>query len=172
MVDAEAALSRAHAYARDSQCCSGGNESPIPIRFVTLVKTTKPCSDPACKREGCVETERHYLTPSGEKIDRLAPGDAYFLQYHDPGYEHCWSNCDGRHLFVELPTGRAWNVDSRCSNCTLPQDRLHRCWVRHSDPATGAIHVDKIGLTCSAGAGSIAVDGWHGFLHNGALRQC
>lgn len=143
----------------------------VPIRALTIVKTTRPCSDPDCKREGCVETDRHYLTAGGERVDRLQPGDAYLFRYHDPGYEHCWSNCDGEHLFVQLPCGRGWNVDSRASNCTLPSDREHRCWVKHGTIADGTIHVDKAGRTCSAGGGSIAAENYHGFLHNGMLRR-
>lgn len=148
------------------------DQNIVRIRALTLVKTTRPCSDPACTRDGCVETDRHYLTPSGERIDRLEPGDAYLFQYHDPGYAHCWSNCSGEHLFVMLPGGDSWNVDSRCSNCTLQADREHRCWVKHGSITDGTIHVDKAGRTCTAGGGSIAASGYHGFLHNGALRQC
>ena len=67
----------------------------------------------------------------------------------------------------KLPNGREWDIDSRCSNCTLPDDRIHRCWVRHGEPPN--IHVDKNGHTCSAGAGSILAGDYHGFLHNGEL---
>jgi hypothetical protein len=31
------------------------------------------------------------------------------------------------------------------------------------------LHVDKAGLTCQAGAGSILCGNYHGFLHNGEL---
>lgn len=73
----------------------------------------------------------------------------------------------GPQLTVILPGGHPWNIDGRASNCTLPEDFEHRCWVRHGEPP--AITVDKDGLTCAAGAGSIQVDGWHGFLRNGEL---
>ena len=33
----------------------------------------------------------------------------------------------------------------------------------------GTLHVDKNGVTCAAGAGSIALPNLHGFLHNGHL---
>ncbi|RWQ56578.1 MAG: hypothetical protein EOS82_03545 [Mesorhizobium sp.] len=72
----------------------------------------------------------------------------------------------------EGPRGTTWwHIDSRCSNCTKPDDKEHRCWVRHGTVGQ-TIHVDKNGNTCSAGAGSIAVPGFHGFLHHGVLRDC
>lgn len=90
-----------------------------------------------------------------------------------------WQNETGPHLYVRCPNGpadaagriptRDWDVDARASNCTLPEDKLHRCWVRHGSPP--AVHVDKSGHTCSAGAGSIALPGWHGFLRNGMLVE-
>jgi hypothetical protein len=49
--------------------------------------------------------------------------------------------------------------------------RPHKCWVRHGDPKTGTVHVDKNGVTCGAGAGSIASGSYHGFLHNGFLTD-
>jgi hypothetical protein len=48
----------------------------------------------------------------------------------------------------------------------------HRCWVRHGDPRTGFVHVDKNGLTCGAGKGregSLRRDDFWGYLHNGFL---
>jgi len=77
---------------------------------------------------------------------------------------------DGRCLVVKTPDGHDWMVDARCSNCTLPDDDEHFCWVRHGRPEDGTLHVDKNGKTCSAGAGSIATGKWHGFLHNGYLH--
>lgn len=107
------------------------------------------------------------------------PGDLFFLDYkamREDHPHHChsaWTNCDGKHLQCILPNGEQWDIDSRASNCTKPEDRTHRCWVRHGDPTKGeVIHVDKNGNTCNAGAGSIIVDGWHGFLHQGILRKC
>lgn len=84
----------------------------------------------------------------------------------------CWKGVDGIALMVALPNGRDWHVDGRASNCTLPNDDKHRCWVRHGDPRTGNVHVDKSGLTCAAGAGSILAGNYHGFLHNGYLVSC
>jgi hypothetical protein len=74
---------------------------------------------------------------------------------------------DGDHLVVVCPNGYTWDIDSRASNCTMPYDYNHRCWVRHGDPPK--ITVDKNGVTCAAGAGSILAGDYHGFLQNGIL---
>ena len=82
-----------------------------------------------------------------------------------------WNNETEPHLIVCCPNGpeatRDWDIDSRASNCGLPEDRLHRCWVRRGEPPN--LTVDKAGVTCAAGAGSIALPNWHGFLRNGEL---
>ncbi len=94
---------------------------------------------------------------------------------------------DGITLVVRTPGGD-WLVDAECNNCTRTQwgpkeidgqryekvwlGRTHYCWIRHGDPRTGTIHVDKNGDTCSAGAGSILQGTYHGFLHNGELVPC
>jgi hypothetical protein len=79
---------------------------------------------------------------------------------------------DGRILVCVCPDGHPWTIDARASNCTLPADDDHWCWCRHGRPEDGTLHVDKNGVTCSAGAGSIQTGQWHGFLHNGQLVQC
>ncbi|TGT72893.1 hypothetical protein EN802_13520 [bacterium M00.F.Ca.ET.159.01.1.1] len=79
---------------------------------------------------------------------------------------------DHRSLTVKLPGNHDWLIDSRAKNCTMPDDNEHFCWVRHGRPEDGTLHVDKNGHTCAAGAGSIAVPGFHGFLHHGVLRDC
>lgn len=101
--------------------------------------------------------------------------DAWWLERHPHG-----PGPDGISLMCETPGG-AWHIDGECSNCTRPQrevregrtfltDRTHYCWVRHGDPkAPSTLHVDKEGNTCAAGAGSIQIGGWHGFLHHGHL---
>jgi hypothetical protein len=76
-----------------------------------------------------------------------------------------WKGPDGRSLMVKCPGGHEWSVDSRASNCTMRDDNEHRCWVRHGEPPV--ITVDKNGLTCQAGAGSILTGNYHGFLRNG-----
>lgn len=98
----------------------------------------------------------------------------------------CRTGPDGITLCVKLPNGSTWSVDQQCSNCTRDQygptaefpegrcwlGRTHYCWVRHGDPRTGTIHVDKNGETCSAGAGSILSGDYHGFLHDSHLVSC
>ena len=106
-----------------------------------------------------VSRKRLYDTPSG----KLEPGYLYWNTWYPENMY--WDNNKGLHLMCILPNGKEWCIDSRASNCTLPQDRTHRCWVRHGEPPN--IHIDKNGHTCSAGAGSIASGNYHGFLHNG-----
>jgi hypothetical protein len=78
-----------------------------------------------------------------------------------------WDNQNEPPLYCKLPNGNEWCIDGRASNCTMPNERTHRCWVRHGEVPN--IHVDKNGYTCAAGAGSIASGNYHGFLHNGCL---
>ena len=95
-----------------------------------------------------------------------------------------WDNDDGRHLIVQLPgcptdnpdhyMTHRWDIDSRCSNCGSPDDRLHRCWIRTGVPPN--ITVGKGGNTCNAGAGSIRLSWgkageYHAMLENGVLRD-
>lgn len=72
---------------------------------------------------------------------------------------------DGHHLIAKTPGG-LWHVDGRASNCTLPNDDVHRCWVRHGVPPD--VTVDKNGQTCGCGC-SIGQRGFHGFLRHGEL---
>ena len=94
--------------------------------------------------------ERHIPHPRKGKSLVFAPGS------------------DGLILTCKTPGGD-WCIDGRCSNCSMPEDNEHRCWVRHGD--VPEIHVDKNGYTCQAGAGSIISGSYHGFLHNGCLVQ-
>lgn len=105
-----------------------------------------------------------YNTPSG----LLEPGCIYWIDWFPDNLY--WNNHTGPHLAAVLPNGWHWVIDSRASNCTLPDDRTHRCWCRHGEPPN--ITVDKNGNTCSAGAGSIDGDQWHGFLQSGEFRKC
>lgn len=65
-----------------------------------------------------------------------------------------------------------WYIDYRASNCTMPNDKDHRCWVREGTFGQ-KLTVGKNGKTCGAGAGSFFMDNmhWHGFLRNGVLVQ-
>ncbi len=108
-----------------------------------------------------------YDTPSGE----LEPGCMYWAEEGTGDAIHTaqtWDNFTGPALMVVCPNGRHWNIDSRASNCTMPDDKLHRCWCRHGEPPM--ITVDKNGLTCAAGGGSIIVGDYHGMLQNGEFH--
>lgn len=82
-------------------------------------------------------------------------------------YPDSWKGPDGRSLICMVPTNHHWHIDGRASNCTMPEDSVHRCWVRHGEPPN--LTVDKNGVTCAAGAGSIQTADWHGFLRDGFL---
>lgn len=77
-----------------------------------------------------------------------------------------WKGPDGRTLMCKTPGGE-WMIDGQASNCTLPNDEEHRCWVRTGEPPR--VTAGKTGRTCSAGAGSIACGSYHGFLRDGVL---
>jgi len=105
---------------------------------------------------------------NGEEVGgkaKLPAGAMYYL----PDAEGYAKGPDGHSLVVVLPNGHQWHVDMRCSNCTMPNDNKHRCWVRHGDVRKGEITVDKNGRTCSAGAGSIQSGDYHGFLRDNHL---
>lgn len=89
------------------------------------------------------------------------PGALYYAWWlkNNPSYP------DTGPLYAICPNGYPWNIDGRASNCTMPEDNKHRCWVRHGEPPE--ITVDKNGYTCAAGAGSIQAGDYHGFLQNG-----
>lgn len=120
-----------------------------------------------------------YRLPDGREapLDELPVGAMWNAWWLNDWY----AGPDGLSLMVRTPGGD-WLVDGEASNCTDPavkhpkteggktwHERTHRCWIRHGDPRTGQVHVDKNGPTCAAGAGSIAIGGYHGFLHNGEL---
>src|SRR5579872_4789958 len=87
-------------------------------------------------------------TDTGEEIPlATAPcGAMWFADWYLPSY----CGPDGHVLVVRTPPNHDWIVDGRCSNCTLPNDRDHNCWVRHGVPPD--ITVDKNGRSCAAGA--------------------
>ncbi len=112
----------------------------------------------------------HWVRPdTGEEREfphQFGPGAMWYATWF-PNHE--WENESvPMNLCVETPGG-TWNIDSRCSNCTMKEDRIHRCWVRHGDPPN--VTVDKSGLTCAAGAGSIMIGNYHGFLRAGELTD-
>ena len=38
---------------------------------------------------------------------------------------------DGLVVYCVCPGPQHWCIDGRASNCTLPADTVHRCWIRH-----------------------------------------
>jgi hypothetical protein len=145
------------------------------VNWTRELKTSHECPE-------CVGTDRahpiaeyKYTLPDGSPI-KLQPGDVYYSTHAVDTRACDWDNCDGRHIVCMCPdpkypeSGHPWNVSRRASNCTLPDDREHRCWVISGGIEDGTIHVNKAGRTCTAGAGSIQTYNWHGFLHRGDLH--
>ena len=102
------------------------------------------------------------------KPEDLRPGDMWYANvtwYRTDDECPYWDNCDHRHLLVVLPNNQIHDLHARASNCTMPDERTHRCWIVHGTPPV--ITVDKQGNTCKAGAGSIMRGGWHGFIRGG-----
>lgn len=87
--------------------------------------------------------------------------------YFEDLKEYC--GLDGHSYVVKTPGGD-WCIDTRASNCTMPNDNIHKCWCRHGEAPN--FTVNKIGNTCTAGAGSIQIGKYHGFLINGELTDC
>jgi hypothetical protein len=108
-----------------------------------------------------VNVTRLYSNPSGA----YEVGDLVYLPCNRAKGDGCpyWDNCTGRHLHAVLPNGHLWDIDSRANNCTLRNDRTHRCWTQEGDPAVH-LTVGKRGPTCAAGAGSIQHGDYHGFV--------
>lgn len=127
-----------------------------------------------------VNARKLFRAPDGALLTlRDAPAGA---MWNAEWFPDSWKLEDGICLVVRLPNGNEWLVDGQASNCTMRDDwPRHRCWVRHGDPRdpqgerSGVkLHVDKKGVTCAAGAGSIGSGKgpsyYHGFLHHGELR--
>lgn len=115
----------------------------------------------------CIETGE-------EKLARELPVGALYAADRS----HCKdrngyppAGADGLSIGCVCIGGHHWYIDGRASNCTLKEDREHRCWVRHGTVGE-KLTVDKAGPTCQAGAGSFFMgpnNEWHGFLRNGKL---
>lgn len=119
------------------------------------------------------------IAPTMEQPDlmrlREAPPGAMWFAWWLDGWRHQVGDFP---LVVRLPDGHDWMPDKMATNCTKrkgeggdgsdPDFRNHFCWVIHGTPP--GLTVDKNGVTCAAGAGSIASPGgWHGFLERGQL---
>lgn len=97
--------------------------------------------------------------------------DAWWMydDHHNAKDRDWCTGPDGRCLVVVLPNGNQWMLDYGASNCTRPDDRVHKCWIRHGRPEDGTLHVDKNGNTCGAGDGSIISGDYLGYLRNGCF---
>lgn len=113
--------------------------------------------------------------------------------FRDPNWENgSMVGPDAQSWFCMTPGGEWW-IDGRASNCTSPckncgkpyvnhvkegvpecteyiDAKPHKCWVRKGTAPN--FTVGKDGPTCEAGAGSIAIGNYHGFLQKGHLTNC
>lgn len=132
----------------------------------------RDCGYEFAKRDRFFTVETLYRLPDGTLLPwQKAPVGAIQIapwldHIYKPQLEHC--------INVLLPDRTWWTVDGQSSNCGMPDDtrqERHHCWV--IEGSLPNITVGKTrGPTCSAGAGSILTDYWHGFLRNGVLEQC
>jgi hypothetical protein len=149
------------------------------VRCYLLERTEEVRREPYdCGVEGC-QTHHAYEAPlwcdarTGALVtlDEAEPGAMWRWPAPDPSLAGAYTSQDDdpRVLMVKLPGGHFWCVDSYAGNCTR-RGEPHHCWVREGVPPD--VTAGKAGNTCSAGAGSIAVDGYHGFLRGGYLEEC
>lgn len=140
------------------------------LKCFFLEDTGKDITEPLEDGTGTRTLSVFRRSDTGEEIIgpliNAAPGAMWYADWMlevDDNWNY--AGPDGHCLVVRCPNGSDWMIDGRASNCTLPNDKNHKCWVRHGTPPN--ITVDKNGLTCSAGAGSIMAGDYHGFLRNG-----
>lgn len=107
---------------------------------------------------------------TGEELTRrdAPPGAMWFADWMLSENSNLFRGPDGHCLLVKLPNGNDWMIDAPASNCTMPSDFDHKCWVRRGVPPN--ITINKDGLTCAAGGGSIQSGNYHGFLVNGEFN--
>lgn len=149
----------------------GGKDEDTPLDHMPDKCDRCGSARPADVTDRRIFREPLRKAPDGAVVLEPQPGDCYYRYHKDTVC--VWANCGGDHLHVVCPDGVHWDTNSRANNCTRKEDRTHRCWVLHGDPRKGELPtVAKDGDTCSAGAGSIATSGYHGFLVNGVLRKC
>jgi hypothetical protein len=170
---------------------------PSPTNYANDVRWPAKCD--YCDYQFVAEDNRQvFREPAYRRTDT---GEVLILRDAAPGaiWNASWMRkqaVDGQYLICKMPGDHEWAIDGRASNCDSPCARCHKpyshpekdkacqckypdgyidaqphqCWVRHGVPPD--LTVDKIGKTCGAGAGSIIVPGWHGFLRNGFLTPC
>jgi hypothetical protein len=154
-----------------STCSRSGAESPVPISDARWPKKCASCD--------YVFTDGDFYQYNSERVFRRTDTGAELTLSDAPEgamwfadwYQH-FKGPDGHTLVVRLRGNHDWIVDSRASNCTMKDDNEHRCWTRKSSPPDVDVGKAQYGKTCAAGAGSIAIPGYHGFLRNGWLEEC
>ena len=104
-----------------------------------------------------------------EGYDKVPVGGMWYAPWLDEMFDHQLD-----HVLIVRTPGGDWMPDSEAANCTAPADKHpkqqdHHCWVIHGEAPN--LTVDKKGVTCKAGAGSIGQKNWHGFLKGGYLVQ-
>lgn len=150
----------------DGQEAAGFTDARREVHQVTACKCGFVFTENA-KWAGSGSSPVYRRSDTGEEIElRNAPAGAMWFRSEPFVYNGMGVGPDGRSLHVRTPGGD-WCIDSRASNCGLPEDNEHRCWVRHGEPPI--VTVDKSGNTCNAGAGSIQCGSYHGFLRDGWL---
>jgi len=172
------------AQARVCQCDEstplGDFDLPLEEHVIIREADPSPNHPMACRVCG-----RHFDATNdvfqyfGERLyQRSDTGDLITLRDAPPGasWDASWYHSvpalcglDGLSVIIKCPDGHDWHIDGRCSNCTKPEDKVHKCWCRHGDPRQANLTVDKNGNTCGAGGGSIQTPKWHGFLRAGML---
>ena len=117
-----------------------------------------------------------HRSDTGERVDNLndfGPGAMWYCTWYcrDDGIFHWGMGFQPEPPLSVRTPGGDWLIDGRASNCTLPDDTIHRCWPRTGEAPH--ITVSKsLGNTCSAGGGSIISGDYHGFLRDGYLIKC
>lgn len=109
-------------------------------------------------------------------LKEFGPGAMWFAPWLDDVFQP-----QLEHVLVVKTPGGDWIIDSEANNCTNPVKEVdgkgwskkrqvdHHCWILHG--VVPEITVDKNGVTCGAGAGSIQCGSYHGFLRNGYLED-
>lgn len=147
-------------------------EIPKEAWFCKVVKCDQCGYVFADSKPSALSSQREWIRKdTGEThwdVRDFGPGACFYADWLTSYFEQVWDNWHGgAPLQIQMPNNDSWMPESRASNCTLPEDRQHRCWCLHGEFPN--LTADKNGLTCNAGAGSIATTNWHGFLRNGEL---
>lgn len=178
------------AEARSKLSTSPAAEIPQPERYP--ISWWKKTADMTSFEDGISSPIYENVATGARVSGRELPYGACYLDENP----HC-EGWDGVSVVVVVPTTRYvgkrihWYVDGIASNCDVAcascgvqykdhghehayvsSRAHHRCWVRHGGFGDTKLQIDKDGDTCGAGGGSIATEGWHGFLHAGVLYRC